>query len=57
MSYTIKLLPSGHAFQAKPSQTIVEAAIETTAVIAVGINAPRNIARSLFMHPPFHVLN
>ena len=28
MSYTIKLLPSGHAFQAKPSQTIVEAAID-----------------------------
>ena len=28
MSYTIKLLPSGHTFQAKPSQTIVEAAID-----------------------------
>ena len=28
MSYTIKLLPSGHVFQAKGSQTIVEAAID-----------------------------
>ncbi len=28
MSYTIRLLPSGHAFQAKSSQTIVEAAID-----------------------------
>lgn len=28
MSYTIKLLPSGHIFQAKGSQTIVEAAME-----------------------------
>ena len=28
MSYTIKLLPSGHTFQAKGSQTIVEAAID-----------------------------
>jgi len=28
MSYTITLLPSGHAFQAKSSQTIVEAAID-----------------------------
>jgi len=28
MSYSIKLLPSGHVFQAKGSQTIVEAAID-----------------------------
>lgn len=28
MSYTIKLLPSGHTFQAKGSQTIIEAAID-----------------------------
>ena len=28
MSYTIKLLPSGHVFQAKGSQTILEAAID-----------------------------
>jgi CDP-4-dehydro-6-deoxyglucose reductase len=28
MSYTIKLLPSGHTFQAKGSQTILEAAID-----------------------------
>ena len=28
MSYTVKLLPSGHVFQAKGSQTIVEAAID-----------------------------
>ena len=28
MSYSIKLLPSGHVFQAKGSQTILEAAID-----------------------------
>jgi len=28
MSYTITLLPSGHTFQAKSSQTIIEAAMD-----------------------------